>query len=86
MDLHPRIHWVTWGPVTPRDIDEVNKREVCECDGLVCVLDVTGAPSIFSVIRSAATLTRMLPTFELSCEKNTTRLKWNWPLVNCASW
>ncbi len=43
-----RIHWVEWGTVTPKDIDEVNKREVCECD-----LDATGAPSIFSVIRSA---------------------------------
>ena len=25
---------MTRGTVTPKDIDEVNKREVCECDGL----------------------------------------------------
>jgi hypothetical protein len=29
----PRIHWVTRGTGTPKDRDEVNKREVCECDG-----------------------------------------------------
>ncbi len=29
----------------------------------MCDLDVTGAPSIFNVIRSAAALARMLPTF-----------------------
>ncbi len=27
------IHWVGRGTGTPKDIDEVNKREVCECDG-----------------------------------------------------
>jgi hypothetical protein len=27
------IHWVTRGTVTPKDRDEVNRREVCECDG-----------------------------------------------------
>jgi hypothetical protein len=26
-----RIHWVTRGTGTPKDRDEVNKREVCEC-------------------------------------------------------
>ncbi len=35
----------------------------------MCDLDVTGVPSIFSVIRSAAALARMLPTFDLSCEE-----------------
>ena len=29
----PRIHWVGLGTGTPKDRDEVNKREVCECDG-----------------------------------------------------
>jgi hypothetical protein len=27
------IHWVARGTGTPKDKDEVNKREVCECDG-----------------------------------------------------
>jgi hypothetical protein len=27
------IHWVPRGTGTPKDRDEVNKREVCECDG-----------------------------------------------------
>jgi hypothetical protein len=35
-DLHtdtPLIHWVGRGTGTPKDKDEVNKREVCECEG-----------------------------------------------------
>ena len=28
-----RIHWVDRGTGTPKDRDEVNIREVCECDG-----------------------------------------------------
>ena len=48
----------------------------------MCDLDVTGEPSIFSVIHSAAALVRMLPTFDLNCEENTARLKWNWSLVD----
>ena len=27
------IHWVGRGTGTPKDRDEVNKRDVCECDG-----------------------------------------------------
>ncbi len=27
------IHWVARGTGTPKDRDEVNKREVSECDG-----------------------------------------------------
>ncbi len=47
-------HWVQWvgrGTGTPKDKDEVNKREVCECDGWVCDLDMIGAPSKLSGIR-----------------------------------
>jgi len=29
----PRIHWVARGTGTPKDKDEVNRRDVCECDG-----------------------------------------------------
>jgi hypothetical protein len=28
-----RIHWVPRGTGTPKDRDEVNRREICECDG-----------------------------------------------------
>ena len=48
------IHWVTRGTGTPKNRDEVNKREVCECDGWVWDLDTTGAPSIFKTIRNAS--------------------------------
>ncbi len=51
----------------------MNKREVCECDGLVCDRGVKGAPSIFKVIRSAAALARMFPILDLSCEENAAR-------------
>ncbi len=27
------IHWVVRGTGTPKDRDEVNRRDVCECDG-----------------------------------------------------
>ena len=27
------IHWVARGTGTPKDKDEVNRRDVCECDG-----------------------------------------------------
>ncbi len=64
------------GSVIPKDIDEVNKRAVCECDGWVCDLDVIGAPSTFRVILSATTLARMLPTLDLSYEEKAVRLKW----------
>ncbi len=57
------IHCVARGTGTPKDRDEVNKRDVCECDGWVWVLEVIGTPSILSVIRKVATLKRVLPTF-----------------------
>ena len=70
-----RIHWVVRGTGTPKDKDEVNKREVCECDGCVCDLEAIGVPSIFNIIRSAAALTRMLPTLNLSCEEKALFIK-----------
>ena len=61
------------GTGTPKDKDEVNTREVCECDGCTCDLETIGVPSIFSVIRSDAALARMLPTLDLRCEEKTER-------------
>jgi hypothetical protein len=39
------IHWVVRGTGTPKDKDDVNRRDVCECDGWVCVLEVMDTPS-----------------------------------------
>jgi hypothetical protein len=82
----PHIHWVARGTGTPKDRDEFNRREVWEWDGWVCDLEAIGATSIFSVIRSAAALVRMLSTLDLSCAENAVRRQWNCPLVDCASW
>jgi hypothetical protein len=49
---------------TPQDRDEVDRREVCECDGWVSDRDTEGAPSTFNVIRNAAILARMFPIFD----------------------
>ena len=68
------IHYVARGTVIPKDIDEVNKRAVGECDGCVCDLDDTGAPSTFRVILSVAALARMLTYLLLSCEEKTVSL------------
>jgi hypothetical protein len=46
-----RMPWVVRGTGTPKDKDEVNKREACECDGSVCDLDMMGEPSIFKMKR-----------------------------------
>ena len=45
------IHWVARGTGTPKDRDEVNRRDVCECDGWVCVLEVIGVPSRIRLTR-----------------------------------
>ena len=63
-----RIHWVVRGagtPKSPKDRDEVNRREVCECDGRVCDLDVMGDPSKLSARRKAAVSARVRTA--LSC-------------------
>ena len=73
-------------PVEGKDRDEVNRREVCECDGWVCVLEVIGVPSMLRLTRKSPVLARVLPTFALSCEENAARREWNSPLLDCASW
>ncbi len=80
------IHCVTWGTGTPKDKDEVKRREDCECDGWVCVCETIGTLSIFRVIRKAASLARMIPHFDLSWEENTTRWKWNCLRLDWTIW
>ena len=55
-------HWVPRGTGTPKDRDEVNRREFWVCDGWVCDLADIVVPSIFKLIRSAAALVRMFLT------------------------
>jgi hypothetical protein len=60
--------------VTPKDRDEVKRREVWECEGWVCDVEGIGVPSIFKTIHRVTSLTRMFPTLDLGCEEeNTTR-------------
>ncbi len=56
----PHIHWVVWGTGTPKDRDEVNRREVSECDGWVWERHGEGVSSVFKVIRSVVSLVRNL--------------------------
>lgn len=60
LDLHTS-DTLGWGG-TPKDRDEVNRREFWVCDGWVCDLEAIGAPSMFSLIRRAATLAGMCRT------------------------
>jgi hypothetical protein len=78
-----RIHWVVRGTGTPKDRDEVNKREVSECDGWVCDLDVMDTASKSSVIRKTVVLTRVRPTLLLTCW---VWWKWNTSLVDSGTW
>ena len=83
----PRMHCIVHGTGTPKDRDEVNKRDTCEWDGWVCEIEAIGAPSIFRFIRIAAALARVLPIFDLSCERKAARLNVKIPpLVCCAGW
>jgi hypothetical protein len=61
----PRIHWVARGTGTPKDKDEINKRETCECDGRVCDLDMMGETSIYKIKRRAEPLAKILPVLVL---------------------
>jgi hypothetical protein len=65
-----RIHWLTRGTGTPKDKDEVNKRDVSECDGWVCVFEVIGSPSVFKLTRRTTVMVRVLPTFSFRVNEN----------------
>ena len=82
-----RIHWVVRGNGTPKDRDEVHRREVCEYDGWVCDLEVIGAPSRLRLIRKAAALARIDEKRDLIIEEKAARRKWkNAPIFDCADW
>jgi hypothetical protein len=48
------IHWVPCGTGTPKDRDEIKRREVWSCEGWVCDEEALGASWILKAIRSAA--------------------------------
>ena len=54
------------GTGTSKVKDEVNRRDICEYDGCVCVVEVIGDPSKLRVIRKTAVLTRIRSTLDLS--------------------
>ena len=80
----PRMHCIVHGTGTPKDRDEVNKRDACEWDGWVCERDVIGAPSIFKFTRIAAALARVVPILDLSCARKAPHF-W-YVAVCCAGW
>ncbi len=53
--------WVPWGTGTPKNRDEVKRREVWECDGWVCDLEVIDTPSTFRYL--SYFLFRVFPQF-----------------------
>jgi hypothetical protein len=59
--------------------DEVDRRDVRECDGRVCVLEVIGAPSMLRLTRKVAVLARVFTTLTFSCAENAARRKWKSP-------
>ena len=72
------IRWIVRGTGTPKDRDEVNRREVWECDGWVCDWEAIGVSSILRLIRNTVVLMRIFPVLDLKCEKNVVRRYWNW--------
>jgi hypothetical protein len=67
-----RIHWVARQNKleTPKVKNEVNKREVHECDGRVRDPDVMVVPPTPKPTRKTETLPRVSPTIVSSCEEN----------------
>ena len=58
-------------PETPRDKDEVNKREIRECDGRANDPDTMVAPLTPKPTRKAETLARVPPTIASRREEDT---------------
>jgi hypothetical protein len=73
------IHWVLRQNKleTPKEKDEVNKREVHECDGRERDPDAMVAPPTPKPTRKVETLTRAPPTIVSSCEENAALRKWH---------
>jgi hypothetical protein len=78
------IHWVPRQNKleTPKEKDEVNKREVYECDGRARDPDGMVDPPTLKPTLKAEALVRAPPTIVSSCEENAEVRKWQWPRLN----
>ena len=75
----PRTHWVTRQNKleTLKEKDEINKREVHECDGRVRDPDTMVVPPTPKTTRKTEALARAPPTIASSCEENAALRKWH---------
>jgi hypothetical protein len=76
------IHWVVRQNKLeiPRDKDEVNKREIHECDGRAHDPDTMVAPLTSKSTHKVQTLTRTTSTIPSCREEDTELRKWSSPL------
>ena len=81
------IHWVARQNKLeiPRDKDEVNKREIHECDGRAYDPDTMAAPLTPKPTRKAEALVRAPPTIASCREDDTVLRKWSLSRCCCAS-
>ena len=81
------IHWVARQNKleTPKEKDEVNKREVHECDVRTRDPDAMVDPPTPKPTCKAEALVRAPPTIDSSCEGNAALKKWHLPRLCCAS-
>ena len=75
------IHWVARQNKleTPKEQDEINKREVHEYDGQARDPDAMVAPPTPKPTRKAEAFDRAPPTIASSCEENAALRKWQMP-------
>jgi hypothetical protein len=83
----PHIHWVARQNKLeiPRDKDEVNKREIHECEGRTHDPDTMAAPLTPKPTRKAEALARAPPTIASCSEEDAALRKWPLPRYCCAS-
>ena len=83
----PNLHWVARQIKLeiPRDKDEVNKREIHECNGRTHDPDTMVSPLTPKLTLTAETLVRTPPTIASCREEDTTLRKWSFPRYCCAS-
>jgi hypothetical protein len=82
----PHIHWVERRNKLeiPKEKDEVNKREVHECDVPTRDPDAMVVPPTPKPTCKAEALAKAPPTIASSCEENAALKKWHLPRLCCA--
>jgi hypothetical protein len=83
----PHIYWVARQNKleTPKEKDEVNKREVHECDVRTRDPDTMVVPPTSKPTFKTEALARAPPTITSSCEENAALKKWHLSRLCCAS-